>query len=112
MNASHSPDHPTGAFHTPDGGRYKKARLGPVRRHISRTMAARHPWAMINVGFGDSAALPGLQVADVIANSVFQSLGVTATAEAVRHLLTPLTARGGLLIHPVRLDGVRPEWLE
>ena len=97
---------------TPDGGRYKKVQLDPVRQHITKAVTARHPHARVNFGFGDSATLPGLQVADVIANSAFQSLGTTATAATARSLLKPLISRGSLLIQGVRLDGVRPDWLE
>lgn len=97
---------------TPDGGRYKKMQLDPVRRHLSQVLAAQHPHTKISVGFNDSTALPGLQVADVIANSVFHSLGTTASAEATKRLLAPLTARGSLLIHSVRLERIRPRWLD
>lgn len=96
---------------TPDRPRYKKAQAEPVRADLTRTVAARHPTAKVAVGFGDSAELPGLQVADVVANSVFQSLVPSAATEAVAQLLAPLIARGILNVQKVQLDGVCPEWL-
>lgn len=97
---------------TPDGGRYKKAQLGTVRDHLARAVMARHPLARVHVEFGVSGTIPGLQVADVIANSVFQSLGTRATAETARLFLAPLAATGRLTITGIRMEGIRPAWLE
>ena len=96
---------------TPDGGRYKKAQLAAVRHHVARAVTDRHPLARVHVEFGDSGAIPGLQVADVIANSVFQSLGTTGTAETAGRLLAPLVAIGTLTISGIRLEGVVPTWM-
>lgn len=96
---------------TPDRPRYKKSQVEPVRAGLTRAVAARHPAARVAVGFGDSAELPGLQVADVVANSVFQSLVPSAATEAVARLLAPLVARGVLHIRRVQLEGTCPEWL-
>jgi hypothetical protein len=90
---------------TLDGGRYKKAPADVVRQAIARATGAEQ------VAFGDSATLAGLQVADVIANTVFQSLGSGEAAEAAKAILAMLTGTGRLSIQSVRLDGVRPAWL-
>jgi hypothetical protein len=97
---------------TPDGGRYKKSHLGAVRDQVAQAVVARHPLARVHVEFGDSGAIPGLQVADVIANSVFQSLGQKGTAETARRLLAPLYAAGCLTIRAIRIEGILPAWLE
>jgi len=96
---------------TPDGGRYKKARLDLVREQIMHTVCAYHPVPRVNVNFGDSRHLPGLQVADVIANSVFQSLAATEAGEASRMLLHTLLDQGRLQIHDVELEKNSPKWL-
>jgi len=97
---------------TPDGGRYKKAQLESVRKHLAQVVTARHSHMRTHVAFGDSASLAGLQIADVIANSVFQSFGTTAASETTKELLCPLIACGVLRVHSVRLEGIRPKWLE
>jgi hypothetical protein len=96
---------------TPDGGRYKKFHLDPLRRRVAEAVSAGCPRAKIGLSFGDSAAHSGVQIADVIAHTVFQSLGHTPAAQTARNQLALLVARQSLHIHPIRLDGVRPTWL-
>lgn len=96
---------------TPDQPRYKKAQAESVRAGLTQAVIARHPEADIAVVYGNSTDLAGLQVADVIANSVFQTLAQHATADAAARLLAPLIARGVLRIQHVELEGTRPAWL-
>lgn len=90
---------------TLDGGRYKKAPADVVRQTISRALGAAH------VDFGNSATLAGLQIVDVIANTVFQSLGRTDLAPVATEVLEPLICSGRLSIRPVRLEAICPAWL-
>ena len=92
---------------TPDGGRYPRARLDRVRTTLAATLKARHA-GPVDVAFRDSAAVAGLQVADVVANSAFQMIGRGGPA---RELLVPLIGMGRLTILPLRLPEVRPAWI-
>lgn len=92
---------------TPDGGRYARARLDVARSVVTASLAAAGHEGPLRVVFGDSAATAGLQVADVVANSVF---GMLTRAGPVADLLTPLIEAGRLRILPLRLEGVRPNW--
>ena len=92
---------------TPDGGRYPRARLDRVRAALAVSLAAHHA-GPVDVDFRDSAAIAGLQVADILANSAFQMIG---RAGAAGELLAPLIDAGRLRIQPLRLAGVRPDWI-
>lgn len=96
---------------TPDRPRYERAQAEGVRTVLAETVAVRYPAAKVAVGFGDSAELPGLQVADVVANSVFRSFVQSAATKAVARLLAPLAVGGVLRVRKVRLKGICPEWL-
>ena len=94
---------------TADGGRYGKGVLAGVRDGVAATLAEILR-VEVSLAFGDSAQSPGLQVADVVANTVFGS-GQPASAEAPGPFLAPLVGAGRLAIMPVRLEGVRPAWI-
>lgn len=96
---------------TPDQLRYSKDRAEVVRTGLIGAIAIRHPAAKVAVGFGNSAELAGLQVADAVANSVFQVLVPSPVSEAVKPMLAPLLARGSLTIRDVQLSDRRPAWL-
>lgn len=95
---------------TPDEGRFKKAELSRVGEQLTRIVADRHSQVAVNVGFAKSD-LPGLQVADVIANTVFQTFGSLQAASAALQLLAPFEQGGHLLIKQVELAAVCPSWL-
>jgi hypothetical protein len=101
---------PDGGFLTvtPDGGRYKKAEYNAISATLENAIAQRSP-IRVSVGFEDSAKLAGLQIADVVANSVFQALGdpTGPTAE----LLQPLMESARLVTRHVEMQEVRPSWI-
>ena len=97
---------------TPDGGRYKKTDLNRIAGELTgsvRDLAASVP--RVTVGFADSSSLPGLQIADVIANSVFQVVRDVEISNIAAPLLTPLTRSGRLTLRAVELASLRPPWL-
>lgn len=97
---------------TPDGGRYKKAELGAIAARLAEVMRGHGAVARkVTVSFEGSATLPGLQVADVVANTAFQALGTTTGAVVANGLLEPLRATGRLVVRPVELAARRPAWL-
>ena len=91
---------------TLDGGRYAKSQLGAIRQPI--VQALRH--AEIRIGFGDSTAVAGLQLVDVIVNTVFQSLR-TGDDNGARESLRPVIEGGRMSLRHVKLEGLRPNWL-
>ncbi|MBK1665263.1 hypothetical protein CKO38_14620 [Rhodospirillum rubrum] len=94
---------------TPDGGRYKKAHLASVGERLAK--ALQNDDRRVDVGFGDSAHVAGLQIADILANSVFQTLGPGPMAGLVNRLLLPVIDAGRLTIEPIRLTELRPPWI-
>ena len=64
-----------------------------------------------SVSFENSVSVPGLQIADVVANTAFQSLGATPAAAQAETLLHPLRSSGRLTLRPVALPGCHPTWL-
>lgn len=97
---------------TPDGGRYKRVDLRKIESDL--VDAAKDwtiDWRRTRVRFQNSASVPGLQVADVIANTAFQALGNTPAAAYARELLLPLGSSGRLILRPIELAACRPPWL-
>jgi hypothetical protein len=95
---------------TPDGGRYKKALY---ERLVPPTVAAiaAHHGGQVSLRFVASHDLPGVQIADVVSNSVFHAHTAAGTAEQVAAMLEPLRSDGRLLVAPAQLVAVRPAWL-
>lgn len=94
---------------TADGGRYKRPVLDRARGLVTAALAS-HTRAGVTLDFGDSASSTGLQVADVIANTVFTA-DASLTEAPHDNFLAPLLEVGRLVIRPLRLDGIRPPWL-
>jgi hypothetical protein len=95
---------------TPDGGRYQKAVSDRLRVQVRDRLASAHRAAKVSVAFDHSHRLAGLQIADVVANSAFQSFA--AADRGVTELLEPVRRSGQLRVHAVGLEGVCPAWLD
>jgi hypothetical protein len=95
---------------TPDGGRYKKAQCHSIAAQITQALMPERV-GRVSVKFQNSAEFSGLQVVDVIANTAFQALGNSSSAEAARELLDPLLANGRIVLRHVELERARPDWL-
>lgn len=96
---------------TVDGGRYKKQvldRLIPVATGALESHFAGTRFAM---QYDGSERVPGLQVADIVANTLFHSMAEVATAEAAAELIRAAQATGRLLVRDAKLAGYRPAWL-
>ena len=98
---------------TPDGGRYSKSRSQQLSKKLTtdfNNAPVRGP--KVIVGFESSHMLAGLQIADVVANSVFQSLsGSSYKTKTAKRLVEPLQASGKLKICSVELKKICPVWL-
>ena len=96
---------------TADGGRYKRVDLRRMEddvRHAAESWSAGR--GRTKISFRDSASAPGLQLADVVANTAFRSLGGTPAAIHADALLSPLGRSGRLILRPVTLADCRPTW--
>ena len=97
---------------TADGGRYKRSNLKRIEGDLVR---AAKDWTTdrrrTSMRFENSISIPGLQVADVIANTAFQSLATTPAAAQAETLLHPLRSSGRLTLRSATLPGSRPTWL-
>lgn len=95
---------------TADGGRYKRAFYGELISRLVPTIGAHHQ-GRSSLLFANSAASSGIQVADVVANTVFHARGPDDGAEQAQVLLQRLIDDGRLTIASAQFDGVRPSWL-
>jgi len=95
---------------TPDGGRYKKTQCHSIAGQITKALMPERV-GRASVQFQSSSEFASLQVVDVIANTAFQALGNSSSAEAAREILDPLLANGRIVFRHVELKGVRPDWL-
>lgn len=92
---------------TPDGSRYKKAKLMDIGGRIEVRLGERFQ-LKAKVSFADSARTAGIQVADVIANTVHAALRDNGQSESL--LLTPLIGSGRLSVTDLKL-GTQPNWI-
>lgn len=93
-----------------DGGRYKRAIYGELLSRLPSAIGAHHE-GRASVVFANSAASAGIQVADVVANTLFHALGTDEGVGEVRALLGKPIAEGRLSIAAASFDGMRPDWL-
>jgi hypothetical protein len=95
---------------TIDGGRYKRAELERERGKLVELLAEAEPSLRFSAQYDDSQKLHGLQVADIIGNTVYRSLkGTTATEE--ESWLSALAQRGLLRTCEAVLPALRPRWV-
>jgi|GEM_PF-5449573 len=91
---------------TVDGGRYPSTTIQTLSGILKHRLEDRL-LRTVHLRPGDSEKEAGLQVADILANSVFHSMGVSETACQVTEMLE--LAR--LEIRHVQLDGCTPAWI-
>jgi hypothetical protein len=94
---------------TIDGGRYKRAELERERVKLIELLAAAEPAVRFDAQYDDSQRLHGLQVADIIGNTVYRSLKGTTVAEE-ESWLSALRQRGLLRMREAALPALRPRW--
>lgn len=92
-----------------DGGRYKQARLREARNLVAQRLRSHLPDLAVAVDYGDSTGMAGLQVADVIPNTVLRSLEDRRVADD--ELRARLTRAGRLRTRNVELSNRRPVWM-
>lgn len=96
----------------PDGGRYKKAILRAIEAEIAASVSRRASLPRVPVGCANSVATPGIQIADVISNTVHRAISDYPDAEACRRLLAAAEAAGQFKISMVDMAECRPAWLD
>jgi len=97
---------------SPDGGRYQKAILHDVvRPMLHEQIEARTTAAVESVDFVSSHHVTGVQIADLVVNSVYHMYTESRDAPEIRELIVQACDRGVLLVHDVELQGRRPSWL-
>jgi hypothetical protein len=102
----------TRLFMTADEGKGERAVLETQRKKIAAAIETRRQDAPVTLNYGKSHLVDGLQIVDIIANTVFQSHSSdSATATRARDLLRPLQEQKQLLIREVELSDYLPEWL-
>jgi hypothetical protein len=99
---------------TTGGGKYSHPVLDECRLSMVEAMKRHRPNALVNMTYSESHASAGVQIADVIANTVFQfqSNSNTPAANLARELLQPLLASSRLVIREPELREHRPTWID
>jgi hypothetical protein len=97
---------------TTDGGKYSNPVLDRCRANMVNAMKSHRPDARVNMTYSESHASAGVQVADVIANTVFQSYNDTLAGDLARELLKPLRTSCHLVIREPEIREHRPTWLD
>lgn len=92
---------------TKDNGRYPGDVLVEARQLTEDQLTRCVASTSFTVGYGDSQSVPGLQVADVIANALSRVLRRGADEST----LGPMMAPERLCVRPVRADAYRPAWV-
>lgn len=95
----------------PDGGRYKKAILRATETEIADAVARRAAQQRVPVGCANSTSTPGIQIADVISNTVHRSISGYADADECRRILAEAEAAEQISITMLAMAERRPAWL-
>jgi hypothetical protein len=91
----------------PDGGAYKRAALARVAADVQAVFSRRgHP---VEVHMADSRVTPGVQLVDVVANTVLRA--TTRENPLCVELVAKLGATGRLSILPARAQHLVPDWV-
>lgn len=91
---------------TLDGGRYKKTVLAQIKVQMSELVTSTQGRG-VSISYGNSVVTDGLQVADIISNTVYQAIG-RQDSEAKGLVM----ACRNMSIRHVELPGISPQWLK
>jgi hypothetical protein len=95
----------------PDAGRYKRTVIRSVEADVTQVLADRTGLPLIPVHCAESASTPGIQIADIIGNTVYRSLGTFTDALECRKLLADAQDAGRLQIRMLEMKERRPSWM-
>ena len=93
-----------------DSGRYSGKITPEVKEAVTSALAPHRAWQM-NIAFADSRQHPGIQIADIVGNTIYQLLQDGHNAILSSDLLHPLLNKGKLLVEETTINGKKPEWL-
>lgn len=94
-----------------DGGRYPRNAMPSISGQVASCLSAERQWDA-KISFADSRDHAGIQIADVIGNSVFQMLKSEPADFGNHDLCGPLVRSGRLIINATTINGKKPNWLE
>lgn len=97
---------------TPDAGRYKKSLMEQSESEIRGHLETLHASATIHVGFLESHTSPGVQVADIIANTVYQAHKLNNPCPHSQTLIRQETTRGVLQVLDAQVKHLLPAWAQ
>ena len=97
---------------SPDGGRYKKSESEELRKILHRTFSgAFGSETKLKVAFQSSHDSAGIQIADVIANTVYQYQSGSGSAALCGEITSNLIALERLELRTLQLEVIRPAWM-
>lgn len=95
----------------PDAGRYKKAQSEKIRKTLQHGFTeVSSNKAKFKVAFQSSHESAGIQIADVVANTVFQYKSGSGSAGLCGEITTELMVAERLELHTVQLEDILPSW--
>ncbi len=92
-----------------DGGRYSKGTLEKIRDTVCDALS--FAGARISVDFVSSAETHGVQVADVVSNTVYQATPKGILFTEHQDILSPMMAGNRLFVSNATLSLIRPSWI-
>ncbi|MFI3904712.1 DUF3800 domain-containing protein [Ochrobactrum sp. S1502_03] len=94
----------------PDSGRYSKQERSYIQKDLEKKLA--HLYGVpVSLAFQDSRSQDGIQVADIVANSVYQLCGAGIGDFRNHHLFQPLAEKNRFTVRPTSYNGNKPHWL-
>lgn len=93
-----------------DGGRYKRAVYDAMTPGIEAKAAAHHG-GRASLRFVTSHEHPGVQIADVISNSMYQLVTGFGMPDQLEDILGPFLQTGKLRMGSAELASIRPHWM-
>jgi hypothetical protein len=92
---------------TVDSGRYTREVISSILHPMQRRLAERFG-CRVNIQAGESRSTHGIQIADVVANSVFHCLSSTGERKAA---MLAMLKKAGIDVAHAELPGKIPDWL-
>ena len=94
----------------PDSGRYSKHELSCIQKDLERKLGEVYG-VPVSMSFHDSRSQDGIQLADIVANSVYQLCGAGVDEFHTHEFFQQLVEKNRFVVKPTTYDGDKPNWL-
>lgn len=94
----------------PDSGRYSKQERSYIQKNLEQKLAGIYG-VPVYLAFQDSRSQDGIQIADIVANSVYRLCGDGVGEFENHHLFRNLADKSRFTVKATSYDGDKPQWL-